>query len=227
VHTFYPGKVKVTAVLGKATTAGINMVTHRGGRIVGQVTDANTGSPVQGARVNASGWSGATAATASDGTFVVGGLDSGQYTVGIGGQGYLAEYVPHTPDSAAATKFDVSVNNTTIVNETLLPGNTLTGTVTDATNGLPVSDILVVVEPLSGTWQTHRSDTTGLEGKYTAEVLGPGSYSVCFIDPRSTAMFADRCYKNQPFDYGTGTPVVIDGYGNTRSGVDQALPRSG
>jgi hypothetical protein len=226
LHAVYQGKVRVSAVPGAATTRGVNMTSQRGGRIIGTMTDANTGAPVRGVTVFASGSLTVSGVTAADGTFVLGGLPAGLYRVSGSGKGYLAEFVPHTPDESSATQFAVSVGQNTVVNDSLLPGDSMTGKAIDAKTGLPASSIYVWVEPLTGSWQTHRDATTGVDGSFKVDVLGPGTYSVCFYDSRDPKRFQDRCWKDQPFEFGTGTPVSVDGYGNTVAGIDQSLPRA-
>lgn len=101
------------AVLG--TTSGNNLIPPATGSIAGTVTDTDTTDPIEGATVTANGYS---TTTAADGTYTLADLPVGSYTVTASATGY-------TDQSKTS---DVLKNQTTVVNFTLTPAVTPTGT---------------------------------------------------------------------------------------------------
>jgi 5-hydroxyisourate hydrolase-like protein (transthyretin family) len=225
--------VTLTAPPASGTSAAtlVDMYTRHGGRIVGKLTDSVTGKAIAGAEVSTDGQSQAAYVTNSDGSFILGGLMPGDYLVHVRAydQKYVSpEFVPHQPTYSTAVSYSVADGQDTVVNETLLHADQIKGQVTDKATGLPAANVFVTAWPLSGPWIANSSAKTNAQGKFTLKGLGPGTYSVCFMDigappPR----FQSRCWRNQPrYSFYSGTPLTLYGFGTTRAGIDQALPRS-
>jgi 5-hydroxyisourate hydrolase-like protein (transthyretin family) len=248
-------QVTLTAEPGKSSASGVDMQTTPAGRITGRVTDDNTGRPV--AKVSVS-WTARDVSaplpnttvrevvSQSDGTFVVGGLPAGTYAVVINKTDwtgrysqipirsqidYLPDLVHHTPETSVsnAEAFSVSVGQSTVVNESIYPTDSITGTVTDAATGLPISGVTVIAWG-GGIWDdygVYTPGTTDATGKYRIDGLGPGAIVVCF-EPGATVAagvpsYQAACWKNRPNDFDAANPVQVDGFGTLVSGIDQAL----
>ncbi|HTZ43403.1 MAG TPA: carboxypeptidase regulatory-like domain-containing protein, partial [Jatrophihabitans sp.] len=69
----------------------------------------------------------------------------------------------------------------TTVNDSMLPGASIAGTVTDAA-GAPLAGITVNIDDEAG--YAHLQAWTDADGHYTADGLAPGSYRVCFYPPQ-------------------------------------------
>src|SRR6185312_3082747 len=96
------------------------------------------------------------ATTASDGTYVLGGVTAGSYQVFFRpyngqGQDYVYQYYPGKSNPAAAQPVSVTAGQTTSpVDATLATGATVSGKVTDAATGAPVSGVNVSVYDYGG-----------------------------------------------------------------------------
>lgn len=248
--TSTPGEVTVTAVPGESFVSGIDMQTVRSGRFVGKITDAETGQPIAGVSVGFGAVGGTPVppdtvrevTTAADGSYVLGGLEAGTYVirvnqtdyVGVGAYptrsqyGYLSDFVHHVPEtsSADAQQFTLAVGQSPVVNESIHEADSVTGTVTDSTTGLPVEG--AQVDAWGGSvWNDTFAYTAGVSdatGHYEISGLGPGTYTICFLFPGTTPLqkFAYECWKDQPTDDGAN-PVQVDGFGATVHGIDQTL----
>lgn len=252
----FPESVTVTPEPGQSSATGIDLQTAPAGRITGKIVDDQTGNPVSGVLVR---WTatGATnprtsvteVLTQPDGSYLLGGLSAGTYIVGINlttwtgvhsefptrsQMGYLPDFVHHVPDTsiADAQQLSVDVGQSTIVNESIHPADSITGKVTDSTTGLPIPDVHVVIWG-SSVWDSDGAYTEGFtdaQGQYTVAGLGPGTYQVCFEPDPSTPIvstYGSACWKNQPDTWPVvGDPVQVDGFGTVIAGIDQGLSSS-
>ncbi|HET8683421.1 MAG TPA: carboxypeptidase regulatory-like domain-containing protein [Micromonosporaceae bacterium] len=134
------------------------------GTLTGVVTDAGTGAAVAGVTVSVSGPSSRSTTTDANGRYTLL-LTPGTYSVTAGGGLYQSQTV---------TGVVVNANQTTTRNFALtrLPTGTLTGTVTDSSNGAALAGATVVA-----TGPVTVSRTTDSTGRYTM-TLPIGSYSV-------------------------------------------------
>jgi hypothetical protein len=126
------------------------------GTIVGTVTDASTGLPIQGANVTANGDYNVTDA---DGHYMITG-DPGDYNITASAAGYYSNSTSETIITEQTITVDFEL--------TPLPG-VIAGTVTDASTGDPISGANVTANGVSV--------STGADGSYSIE-LAPGNYTV-------------------------------------------------
>jgi uncharacterized protein YegJ (DUF2314 family) len=168
------------------------------GSISGIITDATTGQPIEGAKVMARmGRSMAT--TASDGSYTLGGLSAGEYTVQSMKMGAysLGQYptVVHLAEGEQVTGIDIALTPITG------GGNgSISGVIYDEATNQPIVGAQVMV---SGCGNVAIS---GNDGAYTISGLADGSYTVRAMK----AGYACGYYPN---------PVVISG-GNSVTGID-------
>ncbi len=171
----------VTVVAGEVAE-GIDAQLALGGAISGTVTDA-AGNPRGGVPVEALDADGAgnfAITDAFDGSYTIGGLPAGSYTVEFKGfmLGMVSEYYDDVTSAADATWIDVEPGQTVegIDAELAVTGD-ISGTVTDP-DGEPVEGVTVVVRNLQ--YGFVNSAETDVDGAYTVTGLDPGDYKVHF-----------------------------------------------
>ncbi len=209
------------AVAAGAAVTGVNATLAGGGAIAGTVTDASNPGGLAGVCVTAlpaDGGSGSgTATTAGDGTYTIGNLPPGSYTV---------EFDPTCGGSVSstdaprvtATPVAVTGGGTTAgVNAVLAQYGSITGTVRDPADPGGVPGVCVFA--VAATGGTGGSATTDSSGTYSIGQLPPGSYTVSF-DPScgGTVSTLDR------FQATTSPVTVTAGGGAT---ADATLSASG
>jgi len=124
--------------------------------VSGDVTAAKTGAAVKEATVFVqSAASGVvhTAITAEDGSYSVTGLPAGSYKVEFSaeGQGFLSQLYDGQPTIGAAQTLAIAAGETRAgINAALAGGATVSGTVTNAQSGDPVSGVEVFAEAIEG-----------------------------------------------------------------------------
>ena len=185
VAQFYDGKATLTSadpvsVTTAANTGSIDAAIQNGGSIAGTVTDASSGQPLSGVTVSVFGSSGYfTTTTGPDGSYSIGGLVSGSYSVEFIDGGYVSEYYKDRTTTQAPDPVRITAGQaTTGIDAALQHGGTITGTVTDASTGQPVAG-LPVYAYVSGEFETT-SATTDANGHYQLTGLATGSYEVGF-----------------------------------------------
>lgn len=163
----------------------INFTLTLGGRIIGQVTDANNGQPLAGVRVNANaftdenpwasdGWSDA------NGVYTITGLYDSDFRIAIDDinwipDGYAFQYYQGALDWRAATPVNITGANTvTGIDFPLLPGGIISGRVLDQNSGLPIANQNVSAD--GNGW--GRGTCTDDAGYYTARAMPYGEYRV-------------------------------------------------
>ena len=131
-----------------------------------------------------SGSTAGNATTASNGTYSVGELPTGSYTVefapGCGDTGsYLPQWYNNESSAGSANPVPVTAGSTTSgINGALPPGGIITGTVTAAVGGANLQGICVSASQSGGTGTGSAS--TAANGTYTIDNLPTGSYTVEF-----------------------------------------------
>lgn len=174
----------------RLTTAGGEIITdvdaalELGGMISGSVMRDSDGAPVEGVAVAVSAqdgsWSADLAWSRQDGSFLVGGLPAGDYTVRFDapdGSGVIGEYWDDAADSASATLVSVVAGEEqTGIVASLAETALISGRVTRDSDGGPVEGTVEIraVGDLGGT-----SVPTEADGSYRIETA-PGSYILHF-----------------------------------------------
>ena len=214
-------QVSVTA---GATGSGIDAALHQGSSISGTVTDTSTGQPVASAVVEILDQHGAfvrLAFTDSQGNYSVGGLASGSYEVEFNDYGvYVAQYYNASSTLQGAAAVDISDGQAvTGIDAALDPGARITGRVTDATTGKPISGLQVYLANPQG--QGVASGATGADGTYTIAGVTPGPYVVGFGRTGVSPNYVPQYYDGQS---GLGSARVVTATdGQTTSGIDAAM----
>ena len=211
------------AVRAGKTTASIDGRLVVGGTISGRVT-GTTGHPLRNICVVAVGQSGGAigaTVTGKTGTYIIGGLGSGRYTVGFepcGTQNYVT----------VITHARVTAPHTTTVNATMRTGGSIAGALTaGSASGPPVSDSCAEVYTANSA-QIVGVGFTGLDGSYLVSGLPAGNYQVYFGDPQcllAAPGLAPQWYSGQPTQSAATTVAVT--VGHTTGSIDAALQADG
>jgi hypothetical protein len=225
------------SVSAGATTSGINFALDPGGTISGSVTAAATGLPIGGVTVsiyNRAGAFLASATSGSAGTWAIAtGLTPGAYFARTSNAlGYVNEIhnnLPSPGTSFSTTAFNdasqiqvIAGSNTVLANFDLDVGGKVSGTVTSAATGLPISGVSVSVYNESGQFVASAStDASGVWSPTTG--LTTGTY---YAETFNSAGYLDEQYDDKVsigstgVTSGTGFTVTA---GSTTSGIDFAL----
>ena len=217
------------AVVAGSTTPSINAAMVAGGAISGTVTASVGGAQIGGICVSVfqSGSTIGTATTTSNGSYTVGELPSGSYTVEFApGCGDVGSYLPqwYNDQSSAGSANSVSVTDgstTSGINGSLLPGGIVTGTVTAAVGGADLQGICVNASQTGGSGTG--SATTAANGTYTVDNLPTGTYTVEFSAGScgNTGNYADQWY-NSESSAAAANPVSVTA-GSTTSSINAAM----
>jgi 5-hydroxyisourate hydrolase-like protein (transthyretin family) len=201
----------VAVTLG-ASTPGVNFALDPGGSISGIVTNEATGLPAQGVVVNvvvrtsATGTSSRGVSTNASGAYTITGLPTGTYQLFTSSSQFANEIYDNRPcaascvqSTAAATGTPVNVTSgatTSGRDFALQPAaavGSITGTITDAANGLPIAGVSVEIWAATGSSLSFvTTATTNASGFYSAVGLPPGTYRV--------DTFGNHTYRNEAFD---------------------------
>ena len=199
---YLPASQHVT--VGTATTKrGVNVVLRSGAGLSGLVTDSSA-HPLGGICVQANGprGEGSDAYTNPDGTYSIGSLPTGRYTVEFtGGCGSTGSYLPVYYDGkpTAGTADPVMLRSgrvTTGINAAMRAGGTIAGTVTDAA-GRRLSGVCVGIASAANIVLGDYADIEfSVHGSYRASNLLPGTYTVTF--GCGASRLADQWFPDQP-----------------------------
>ena len=215
-----PGVAFPVTVTAGQFHSGIDFALDRGGKIIGTVTDASTGLPIQGVEVHvhdpANNHITLGFTDASGGYSSFDGLAAGGYLVmAFNHARYVDELYAHQPcpgascTGAGGTLVPVTLGSTATIDFALNPGGLITGAITDAA-AQPVSGVQVVVYDGSGKRITTGSSNAA--GEYQVfDGLPTGSYrlrtsnSKGFVDElfQDITCVAGLCRIN------AGTPVPV------------------
>ena len=188
-----------SVTVGSTPVTGINASLAAGETISGTVTDSS-GSTIKGICVMAVSTSSGPGTpgqsygsqTSSGGTYTIGGIASGSYDVMFsncsnGSLNYEAQWYNGTSSgtSSQANATSVTVSPTPVINidASMAAGETISGTVTDASGTTGIQGICVVAVPAStgsGTPGQSYGTQTSSGGTYTIAGVVPGSYDVLF-----------------------------------------------
>lgn len=137
-------------------------------RIQGKVVDALTGLPLSGVTVALSGAATAGVVTASDGLFLFKDLPAGSYSLQL----TLANYATLSATTTASFGQTIDFGTLLMVKGASTTTGTVRGTITDATNGLPLSSVSVSA---TGIPIPALTDTSG---QYQINNVPPGAVTL-------------------------------------------------
>ena len=199
------------AVTAGSVTPNINAQLTRAGSISGKVTDGSN-NPANGICVTAYDFRGDPvqfASTDAGGNYTISGLAPASYRVRFRDcpPGNLAiEFYDDKPSLANAQPVAVAAGSVTQnINAQLVPGGSLSGTVTDG-SGSPLSDVCVDAYASDGGLVSD-SGYTDAGGNYTISGLKAGNYRVRFFDC-GPLEFSDEYY-NDKRSLATANPVTV------------------
>ncbi|WP_341977100.1 carboxypeptidase regulatory-like domain-containing protein [Microbacterium sp. LWO13-1.2] len=194
--------------------------------ITGHVTREGDGSPVAFASifVNSTDFTkNGVGFTDENGDYAVSGLKPGEYTVRFAtetiGGGLLSEYWDGAQDRSSAQRITLTDGETINgIDATLQQGGSISGRVTQESDGAPQSGVTVYFSPnsLSLAPATAR---TAEDGTYRVDALVPGEYMVRFDAP--TGSLADEFWDGA-HDQQSATRVQVIA-GEETPGIDASL----
>lgn len=163
----------VTVSANGSTSNGVAFTVLNSGAISGTITRIDNGNPIGGAAIDVFQYNQLKASTtsAANGSYQIGGMASGAYTVRVSATGL---------GTALRENVFVAENGTATVNLALGSGGTVLGRVTktDGTTAIPAATIrLYRNETLIA------NTTTNASGDYSISNIGAGSYTVEVSNP--------------------------------------------
>jgi 5-hydroxyisourate hydrolase-like protein (transthyretin family) len=228
----------VAVALG-TRTEGIDFALARLAVITGTVTVASSGEPIDTGFVEArpiSGGESFSSTLDSQGRYRLTGLPHGRYYVATRSSSIYADEVwddvPCLPSGCvevAGTPVIAHLNSmTTSIDFALDHGGVVTGTVTSAASGEPISQAMISLHDHTGVLiDSFSSDDSGV---WRAEGLAAGTCFATAQGPGHVGGLYDGLPCGQDPDRGcdptTGTPIVVT-TGTTTAGVDFELPPLG
>jgi protocatechuate 3,4-dioxygenase beta subunit len=226
----------VPVTLG-GTTGGVDFDLVRLGVFEGTVTNASTGEPIEGARVEAETetlFFFGSAFTDALGKYRIGGLGEGSYALSAEKTDFLSEVYPEMdcpfpchPLSFGTTVFVAPDQILTDLDFTLERLGSISGTWTDAVSGDPITGGIVGVFGSDG--QILGGDFLVDGGVYQVSEIPAGDHFVR-ADPDFGSVFLRELYDDVPcFDgcqLAAGTPVTVLP-GTDTPGIDFVLDRGG
>ena len=180
----------IVSVTDGVTTPAINASLDVGGQITGHVTAAVGSAPLEEVWVNV--YTSPTASsydyidyayTDATGLFTITGLAAGNYYLKYEKADYFDAYYNNKASLALANPVSVTLGGTTgNINAALILGGKITGTVTAASGGAPLSDVDVYVyaSKTASSYEYIDDVYTDASGVYTLTGLETGTYYLKF-----------------------------------------------
>jgi hypothetical protein len=207
-------------------TANIDFTLEVGATISGMVLESDGVTPVPNASVYASGTNYENdAVTASDGSYVIGGLPADNYQVEVNAANRGFVYECYQDDLLCLDPTPVAValgDDTPGIDFTLEVGGTISGIVLESDGVTPVANASVYASGIN-TGYGSGSATSG-DGTYTIQGLPPGNYRVEILFG-SGQVFLYECYQNDLLCQDP-TPVAVT-LGADTSNIDFTLEVGG
>jgi hypothetical protein len=212
------------------TTSGIDIALDAGGRIEGRVTDASTGAPVLDAYVSvfdSGGHAERSVPVDALGNYSVNGLAPGtHYAVAGVGWAYVNQLYSGIPcpgcDPTTGTPITVTAGGpTSNVDFALAAGGRIEGTVTRASDGLPVSASVTIYDASGASVTGSALDGSGLYRSSSG--LPSGTYYARAAD--SAGLYNAELYNNTPCNScepTTGSAITVTSPAAT-TGIDFSL----
>ena len=226
----------VTVATG-AAVGGINFALARGGSITGAVTSSATSAPVQGVLVyiyRGSGQSVGVATTDASGLYTMTGLQPDTYRARTANTaGYIDELYNNIScpggacDWQSGALITVTAGSSSAASFALDVGGTISGTVTAAGSGQPITPVLV--RAFNSANSLVGSATTNASGAYTITGLATGAH---YLATNNALSFVDELHNDIPcpgsqcplFNTGTAVPVTA---GSPAGPINFALAAGG
>ncbi len=145
----------------------------KGARISGEVTDALTGLRVNGFVATSELGGGSFVGS----TYSLGPFQPGPHTIGVSASGYVDQYYDEAINRDDATPIVLSSGESLTIDFALVPGATVTGTITDE-SGSPLSACIDVVD--AGDRKLLATSCTNAQGRYAVDGIRPGDALVRF-----------------------------------------------
>ena len=201
------------------TVAGTPTVTDESlasaGSISGTARDAVSSTPLSGVHVALlnDGYTVLNTDTADDGSYTLGGLPAGDYTVCFSPDGttsadspagYFSGCYDHQANYAGTTVHLGDAESRQSVDGRLDRASKIVGTVTD-TSGHKLSNIRMSITSSTG---VETLVYTNYYGTYSTYQLVAGTYTVCAKEASTSPTHPDECYLDV-LGGGTPTPVVV------------------
>jgi 5-hydroxyisourate hydrolase-like protein (transthyretin family) len=216
------------AVTAGSTTSGIDAHLVAQSVITGTVTDGAAHQPAAYALVTAYDSAGNFVGSAQanrEGEYAVGGLADGSYRVGFmsdfGTANWAPQYFSGRATLQAADPVAVSAGHPAVADAALTVGGRIQGTITDATTHQPIADAWV--DALDATGDVVAWAEVDGQGHYTLQGLASGSFRLAvtpFDQVHATSFYHGRV------TLAGADPVAVTA-GQTRTGIDEALPSGG
>ena len=219
---------RVTVTAGQ-TTANIDFTLAAGGIISGHVYEADGVTPVADAEVWAERFEccggGSAATTVADGSYLIQGLEAGDYRVEVHatGQGLAGEFYDGTTDWSQATKVTVTAGQTTAnIDFSLTESGSISGTVFEGDGITPVAEAEVSAERFDCCGGGNATSTVA-NGSYIIQGLKAGEYRVQVRAPGEG--LAGEFYDDTT-DWSQATRVIVTA-GQTTANIDFSLAAGG
>ena len=171
------------APAGSSETTGL----VRASTISGRVTDAVTGQPIADVYIEAQQLDGDpwySAETDSDGRYTLTGVAPGNYKIyaDIRGRGFYVMRYDGQPNEDSADILSLPAGAAVgEIDFALKIGGTISGRVTVAETGLPISGVLIEAFNVNGGYSSAETDS---DGQYVILALAPGSHQLsAFVSP--------------------------------------------
>jgi len=152
------------------TIQDIDFTLEEGGCIYGHVYESDGFTPIEGAKVYANadniGFKNYSALTLTDGSYLVNGLDPGEYQM----TAYAPDYI-----TGSAKNVKVGISSPVLVEFALIRGGSISGRIMDA-DAMPLTGVTVTI--YSEDHKRGGSAKTDVDGKYQVNRLYPGIYTV-------------------------------------------------
>ena len=227
-HVYEHDQATLVAVNELSTdVTDIDFDLEPGGSILGRVTD-DVGNPLENINVgsNMPGTSiGEGACSGPDGYYEIHGLPYGDYVVDAGSDwnwclnessSYMTEYWEEVHNHEEATLVSASGTPQTGIDFTMDEGGSITGRVTDASDGSPLADVWVSAGPYDDGGGGHGAQTDA-DGYYTITALVDGDYRVSIEGDSVPYGYAQQYYPDE-FAHHLAGRVTISG-GGTAAGI--------
>ena len=183
-------------------TTGIDFGLTKYSSVSGRVTRDSDGTGISGASVTAytvtnGSWSFVKSATTdASGNYTISKLTGGNIYLLASSSSYQRKYYNNATSQSQATAVKVVAGATTSgVNFSLLLGGSITGRVTRASDGAPISQLMIYA--YDATWNPYNSAMTDSNGNYSMSGLPSGSFYIG-LSPYSLSptTYAPKYYPN-------------------------------